>query len=167
MTCQRGGQGAWRLCSMHARAQFQAMAAGSDCWHGVGVVAASQGTDMPTAHALSATLYTPVTACRTISPRSCPRGARVHPPSPPSPPSPLRYIADISKGLLIIIVGGVVGGCLMSGLWMIVLRWFAGWFVWLTLVGVNVALLAVTLYSFSLAGLLGDNEFASVRWWWW
>mmetsp|Transcript_11641 Transcript_11641/g.31727 ORF Transcript_11641/g.31727 Transcript_11641/m.31727 type:complete len:793 (-) Transcript_11641:1356-3734(-) len=71
-----------------------------------------------------------------------------------------RYVADLNKGLYIIIVGGLVGGLVLSLFWMVVLRYLAGVMVWLTIFAVNLFLVGVTLYSFSLAGLLGNNGFA-------
>ena len=71
-------------------------------------------------------------------------------------------MADISRGLIIIIVGGVVGGIVMSFLWMVVLRYLAGFMVWTTIFLVNALLVGITLYCFSLAGLLGNNAFAKV-----
>eukprot|EP00955_Chlamydomonas_euryale_P029476 310902-Chlamydomonas_euryale.AAC.1 len=67
-----------------------------------------------------------------------------------------RYTADISKGILIIIVGGVIAGLLLSMLYLVFMRFAAGILVWVTLILVNVALLGITLYSFAMAGMLGD-----------
>ena len=47
-------------------------------------------------------------------------------------------------------------------LWMVILRYFAGVMAWLIILLVNVALLGITLYCFSMAGLLGDSTFAQV-----
>ena len=46
---------------------------------------------------------------------------------------------------------------------MVILRYFAGVMAWLVIVLVNVTLLGITLYCFSMAGLLGDSTFSQVR----
>uniref|UniRef100_A0A7S0RW54 Choline transporter-like protein n=1 Tax=Chlamydomonas leiostraca TaxID=1034604 RepID=A0A7S0RW54_9CHLO len=70
-----------------------------------------------------------------------------------------RYVGDISKGILIIIVAGLVAGVVLSLIWMLILRYFAGVMAWLTIILVNVALIGFTLYCFVMAGLLGSDEF--------
>lgn len=71
-----------------------------------------------------------------------------------------RYTSDIQKGALIIVVGGLVTSLGMSLIYMLILRYFAGFMVWCTVLLVNLALLAITLYCFSLAGLLGSSTWA-------
>lgn len=48
-------------------------------------------------------------------------------------------------------------------IWLVILRYFAGVMAWLIIILVNVALLGITLYCFSMAGLLGNSTFAQVR----
>jgi choline transporter-like protein 2/4/5 len=71
-------------------------------------------------------------------------------------------VGDISKGILIIIVAGLVGGVVISLVWLVILRYLAGFMAWLTILLVNVALCGVTLYCFALAGMLGNNAFGKV-----
>ncbi|GFH22482.1 uncharacterized protein HaLaN_19956 [Haematococcus lacustris] len=71
-----------------------------------------------------------------------------------------RYVADISKGILIIVVAGLVGGVVLSLLWLLILRFLAGLMAWLTILAVNVALAGLTLYSFALSGDLGKIALA-------
>ena len=42
------------------------------------------------------------------------------------------------------------------------LRYFAGFMAWFTIIIVNLLLISVTLYCFSLAGKLGDNALSKV-----
>mmetsp|Transcript_16614 Transcript_16614/g.35931 ORF Transcript_16614/g.35931 Transcript_16614/m.35931 type:complete len:775 (-) Transcript_16614:968-3292(-) len=72
-----------------------------------------------------------------------------------------RYVGDISKGFAIILVGGLAGGVVFSLVWMIILRYLAGFMAWITILLVNVACLGITLFSFSMAGMLGSNEFTN------
>ncbi len=46
---------------------------------------------------------------------------------------------------------------------MIILRYAAGLMAWLIIILVNVALLGITLYCFSMAGLLGSSTFSQVQ----
>lgn len=68
-----------------------------------------------------------------------------------------NYVADISKGILIIVVGGLVGGIVISMLWMIVLRYFAGAMVWFTIFAVNALFLGITLWCWAQSGKLGGT----------
>lgn len=47
-------------------------------------------------------------------------------------------------------------------MWLLILRFFAGLMAWLTIILVNLALCGIAIYCFSMAGLLGNNAFASV-----
>eukprot|EP00879_Flechtneria_rotunda_P020927 GHRR01022035.1.p1 GENE.GHRR01022035.1~~GHRR01022035.1.p1 ORF type:complete len:473 (+),score=147.31 GHRR01022035.1:32-1420(+) len=64
------------------------------------------------------------------------------------------YVADISKGVLIIVVGGLACGVVVSLVWMVILRYLAGAMAWLTIAFVNAALLGCTLYAYNMAGML-------------
>ena len=48
---------------------------------------------------------------------------------------------------------------------MVVLRYFAGFMVWITIFAVNFFLVGITIYCFSLAGMLGDNPVSEVSCW--
>ncbi|GAX82666.1 hypothetical protein CEUSTIGMA_g10092.t1 [Chlamydomonas eustigma] len=71
-----------------------------------------------------------------------------------------RYVGDISKGIVIIVAAGLGCSLVLCLVWLVVLRYFAGVMCWLTILLVNVLLCGITLYCFSLAGLLGNNAFA-------
>lgn len=71
-----------------------------------------------------------------------------------------RYVGDISKGILIIVVAGLLGGFVMSVIWLVILRYFAGFMAWATIILVNVILVGITIYCFSMAGMLGNSAFA-------
>lgn len=45
---------------------------------------------------------------------------------------------------------------------MVILRYLAGAMVWITILSVNFILVAITIYCFSLAGMLGDNAYSDV-----
>ena len=53
-------------------------------------------------------------------------------------------------------------GFVFSVTWLIILRYAAGFMAWITILLVNLLLLAITLYCFSMAGLLGDSSVAQV-----
>ncbi|GBF99304.1 choline transporter-like [Raphidocelis subcapitata] len=67
-----------------------------------------------------------------------------------------NYIADISKGILIVVIGGLAAGVVLSLVWMLVLRYFAGVMAWATIAIVNAGLVACTLYAYHLAGKLSN-----------
>lgn len=71
-----------------------------------------------------------------------------------------RYIGDISKGILIIVVAGLIGGLVLSVLWLVILRYMAGFMAWFTIIMINLLLIGFTLYCFSMAGMLGNNFFS-------
>ncbi|KAF8064488.1 CHER1 [Scenedesmus sp. PABB004] len=67
------------------------------------------------------------------------------------------YVADISKGVLIVVAGGLGCGVAMSLAWMLVLRFFSGLMVWATIAVVSAALLGCTLFAYNTAGLLATK----------
>lgn len=72
-----------------------------------------------------------------------------------------RYVSDISKGILIIVVAGLLGGLVLSVFWLIILRYLAGFMAWFTIIMVNFFLIGFTVYCFSMAGMLGTNHYAN------
>jgi len=66
------------------------------------------------------------------------------------------YLTDLYRGSVIIIGLGVVGACILSILWMIVLRYFAGCMAWTTIILINIVFIAGTVLCFQKAGLLGQ-----------
>lgn len=64
------------------------------------------------------------------------------------------YLEDLLKAWLVILVCGFLGGLVFSIVWMIFLRYFSGCMAWVTVVGVNLLLIILTLYCALKAGLL-------------
>mmetsp|Transcript_8104 Transcript_8104/g.16758 ORF Transcript_8104/g.16758 Transcript_8104/m.16758 type:complete len:786 (-) Transcript_8104:485-2842(-) len=69
-----------------------------------------------------------------------------------------RYTSDLSKGFLILIVAGLIVGLVVSVVYLLIMRYLAPLLVWGTLILVNLALTGVTLYSFAMAGMLGNSS---------
>ncbi|KAI8472764.1 MAG: plasma-membrane choline transporter-domain-containing protein [Monoraphidium minutum] len=67
------------------------------------------------------------------------------------------YIADISKGMLIVAGAGLGAGIVLSLVWMLVLRFFAGIMAWATIAVVNAALAGCALYAWYLSGKLSAS----------
>ncbi|MEW5314523.1 MAG: hypothetical protein WDW38_006015 [Sanguina aurantia] len=66
-----------------------------------------------------------------------------------------RYVGDISKGILLIVIAGLAGG--VQRMWLLILRYLSGLMVWLTLILVNLFCIGICLYSFVKAGFLGND----------
>ena len=64
------------------------------------------------------------------------------------------YLEDLLKAWQIIAFCGFGGGLVFSIVWMVFLRYFAGVMAWVTVVGVNLILIAVTAYCGMKAGLI-------------
>jgi choline transporter-like protein 2/4/5 len=73
-----------------------------------------------------------------------------------------RYINDIFRSTIIILGLGLGGAFLLGFAWIFFLRLFAGCVVWLTLVFLEILLIAITLLSYTKAGILTVNSFLSV-----
>ena len=65
-----------------------------------------------------------------------------------------RYIDDMMKALMPILITGFVFATLLGFVWLMLLRLFAGVIVWTTVLGTLVTLIVVTLFCFKEAGLL-------------
>jgi hypothetical protein len=74
-----------------------------------------------------------------------------------------EYLTDMSKAWAVIAVCGFLGGMVLSLGYMVVLRYFAGYMAWLTLLFVNLVFVAFTLLCATRAGLIGDNAVGKVR----
>ncbi|KAK9804898.1 hypothetical protein WJX72_010746 [[Myrmecia] bisecta] len=68
-----------------------------------------------------------------------------------------RYIADIGKAKWLIIIAGLVGGLVLSCVWMLILRMFAGLLVWLTVFASNLLFIACCIFCYSKAGLMASH----------
>eukprot|EP00198_Chlamydomonas_reinhardtii_P000183 XP_001689518.1 predicted protein [Chlamydomonas reinhardtii] len=71
-----------------------------------------------------------------------------------------RYVGDISKGILVIVVGGLLGGLVLSLIWLVVLRFLGGFMVWIAIVFVNLCAIAACLFTWVKAGYIGDQQVA-------
>eukprot|EP00201_Polytomella_parva_P001783 CAMPEP_0175080930 /NCGR_PEP_ID=MMETSP0052_2-20121109/25824_1 /TAXON_ID=51329 ORGANISM="Polytomella parva, Strain SAG 63-3" /NCGR_SAMPLE_ID=MMETSP0052_2 /ASSEMBLY_ACC=CAM_ASM_000194 /LENGTH=631 /DNA_ID=CAMNT_0016351771 /DNA_START=468 /DNA_END=2363 /DNA_ORIENTATION=- len=69
-----------------------------------------------------------------------------------------QYVSDLSRGIMIICVGGLAGGVVLSLIWMMFMRYFAGLFAWLTLLAANLMAIAVTLFCWVEAGYIGNSS---------
>jgi hypothetical protein len=69
----------------------------------------------------------------------------------------------VYKAWAAIVVCGFLGGMVLSLGYMVVLRYFAGYMAWLTLLFVNLVFVAFTLLCATRAGLIGDNPVGKVR----
>lgn len=67
-------------------------------------------------------------------------------------------VGDLMKGMLIIFVAGVIVAVALSALWLIILRYMAGVFVWLTVLLLNILTIVVTIYCAMKAGLVGEDS---------
>lgn len=47
-------------------------------------------------------------------------------------------------------------------IWLVILRYLAGFMAWMTILLVNAALVGLTLYCFVMSGLLGSDSFRQV-----
>jgi choline transporter-like protein 2/4/5 len=65
-----------------------------------------------------------------------------------------EYLEDLLKAWQVVVICGIGGGLVFSILWMVFLRYFAGVMAWVTVVSVNVILIAVTAYFAMKAGLI-------------
>jgi len=72
-----------------------------------------------------------------------------------------NYVSDISKGILIIVIGGLVGGVAFSAVYMIILRYFAGLMAWATIFLVNAVLIGIMFWAYGQSGLIADGAFGS------
>ena len=72
------------------------------------------------------------------------------------------YLTDLYRGSVIIIGLGVLGAIVVSIIWMVVLRYFAGCMAWTAIVLVNLIFIAGTLLCFQKAGSLGVGAVGEV-----
>ena len=67
-----------------------------------------------------------------------------------------RYAMDLYKGISIVLVCGLLLGCVFALFWMTVLRYFAGIMAWAAVILVNLMFAAICVLCFQRAGLLGQ-----------
>ena len=71
----------------------------------------------------------------------------------------MRYVNDVQKSWYLIMLCGLVLPMLLSAVWMVMLRYLAGVVVWVSVVVVNLALIALTIILWMKAGYLGQDHF--------
>mmetsp|Transcript_19037 Transcript_19037/g.31987 ORF Transcript_19037/g.31987 Transcript_19037/m.31987 type:complete len:792 (+) Transcript_19037:213-2588(+) len=69
------------------------------------------------------------------------------------------YITDIYKGWAVILVAGVLGGVVLSMIWMTVIRYAVGFMAWGTLLFINLLFIMIAVFCALKAGLIDtDNQ---------
>ncbi|GFR50844.1 hypothetical protein Agub_g13116 [Astrephomene gubernaculifera] len=68
-----------------------------------------------------------------------------------------RYVGDISRGVLVIVIGGLVGGLVLSMFWLLILRYLGGLMAWLAILFVNLACIFVCLFTWVKAGYISNS----------
>jgi hypothetical protein len=74
----------------------------------------------------------------------------------------LRYAGDLLTSWKAMVVCGLFLPFIMSFLWLLLMRRFAGPIVWLTILCVCLSTAGVTLFCFSKAGAIGGNNFDGI-----
>lgn len=66
-------------------------------------------------------------------------------------------IGDLLKGILIVFVSGMLVAFGLAMIWLIILRYLSGFFVWLTVLAVNLIAVATTIYCSLKANLIHSS----------
>ena len=74
-----------------------------------------------------------------------------------------RYVGDLMKGWKAMIVCGLFLPFILSLVWMVLLRFLAAPLVWTTIAGLDFGLLALTLFCFAKAGVIGNDPLGAVK----
>lgn len=74
----------------------------------------------------------------------------------------MRYFADLSKAQWVIVGCGIGGGVFFGFVWLVLLRYAAPLMVWLTVAMMLLLCLGLTLFAYSKAGVIGENDFANI-----
>jgi len=72
-----------------------------------------------------------------------------------------RYIDDFQVGWKVLVLAGVVAPIILSVLYLLILRYFTGFFAYLILFSVNALAIVVTIYFALKAGLIGSDVITS------
>ena len=70
-----------------------------------------------------------------------------------------RYVNDVQKSWYLVMLCGLVLPMLLSAVWMVMLRYLAGVVVWVSVIVVNLALIALTVILWMKAGYIGEEHF--------
>ncbi|BBM99127.1 hypothetical protein MPTK1_1g18950 [Marchantia polymorpha subsp. ruderalis] len=73
-----------------------------------------------------------------------------------------RYIADLENAWPVLVVCGGIAPLLLSIVWLVVIRLFAGVVTWITIIVLNFATIAVTVYLYIKAGWIGTDAISAV-----
>jgi len=73
-----------------------------------------------------------------------------------------RYVADLMTAWAAVVVCGLVCPVVLSFLFLACMRYFTALFVWLTIILVNLLSIALTIFTFIKAGIIGDDEISSI-----
>ncbi|GLC34986.1 hypothetical protein PLESTB_001185800 [Pleodorina starrii] len=68
-----------------------------------------------------------------------------------------RYVGDISRGVLVIVIGGLIASLVLSLLWLIILRYLGGIMVWLGILFINLCCIGACLFTWVKAGYIGNS----------
>jgi choline transporter-like protein 2/4/5 len=69
-----------------------------------------------------------------------------------------RWVGDLQESWPVILGIGVGGAVLMGFVWLMLLKYFAGCFVWLTIYAVLISLICGTLFCYAKAGMLSAES---------
>ncbi|GAQ83028.1 hypothetical protein KFL_001330110 [Klebsormidium nitens] len=68
-----------------------------------------------------------------------------------------RYVADLGRAWLVLVVCAGVAPFILGFVFLILMRFLAGLMTWLFIIGVNLLLIAVVLYTYAKAGVIGSD----------
>ena len=74
----------------------------------------------------------------------------------------MRYVNDVQKSWYLVMLCGLVLPMLLSAVWMVMLRYLAGVVVWVSVVVVNLALIALTIILWMKAGYIGEGHLSAL-----
>ena len=74
----------------------------------------------------------------------------------------MRYVNDVQKSWYLVMLCGLVLPMLLSAMWMVMLRYAAGVVVWLSVLVVNLALIAISVILWIKAGYIGEGHLSAL-----
>ncbi|KAL3684879.1 hypothetical protein R1sor_002901 [Riccia sorocarpa] len=73
-----------------------------------------------------------------------------------------RYIADLGNGWPVLVVCGGIAPFLLAIVWLIFIRIFAGAVTWISILVLNLGVVAVTIYFYIKAGWIGTDAISAI-----
>jgi choline transporter-like protein 2/4/5 len=73
-----------------------------------------------------------------------------------------RYVADLLTAWVAVVVCGLVCPVVLSFIFLALMRYFTGLFVWMTIILVNLLAIALTVFTFVKAGVIGEDEISAI-----